>query len=172
MERWKPILGYEGHYEVSDHGHVKSLARTTPRGEVREECIMRPNDVRGYKVVHLHLNGKRTDRYVHRLVLAAFTGPAGKLHGLHRNGDPADNRLENLYYGTVKDNMADRARHGNSNMTTWIGESHPRAVVTEADVRAIKAWPRCKHGIYKAFPHIKVSTIDSIRSRHTWKHVE
>jgi hypothetical protein len=103
--------------------------------------------------------------------MEAFVGPANGLHALHRNGKPSDNRLENLYYGTVKDNMADRARHGNTVTTTWIGEKHPRAILTEADVRAIRAWPRYKPGLYKAFPQFGIPVIDAVRSRHNWKHI-
>jgi hypothetical protein len=161
METWKQIPGFEGYYEVSDRGQVRTAAGR----------VLKPINVRGYRMVHLHADGARSDRYVHRLVLAAFVGPADTLHGLHRNGDPADNRLENLYYGTVKDNMADRTRHGNCAASKWTGEAHPRAVITEDDARAVKAWPYRKPGIYKAFPHIKAPTIDAIRCGRQWKHV-
>ncbi|MBV9919268.1 MAG: NUMOD4 motif-containing HNH endonuclease [Pseudonocardia sp.] len=124
-ERWLPIVGFEGRYEVSDQGRVKSLARLVHRPNpglgrapqmipVRER-IMRPwKHQDGYLGVELRRgDGKRTVRLVHCLVMEAFVGlkPAGMLVR-HLDGDPTDNRLVNLAYGTPSENQLDKVRHG------------------------------------------------------------
>ena len=126
-EQWLPVVGYEGFYEVSDMGRVRSLDRATPMKTATGKMTMRrvagrilkPGTAgRGYPYVNLMREHKRQKtRDVHRLVLEAFVGP--KPDGLvtrHLNGDRLDNRLENLAYGTYSENMADNLRHGTHSM--------------------------------------------------------
>jgi hypothetical protein len=105
-ENWKPISGFEGLYEISDQGNLKSLRRNR---------LMRPsvvNDV-GHLQARLSKMGTVRYAYVHRLVLEAFVGqcPPG-MQCRHLNGDPSDNRLENLRWGTPSEDNYDRIRHG------------------------------------------------------------
>ncbi len=74
-----------------------------------------------YRHVSLHKDGKEHSCYVQRLVLEAFSGekPAG-LHAAHLNGDPSDNRIENLEWKTIAENAQDRILHG----TSLAGEKH------------------------------------------------
>ena len=116
-EIWKPVVGYEGPYEVSDRGKVRSLDRTViyKTGQTRhfkgQPLKLKPHH--GYWRVELNRNGKCACFRVHRLVLAAFVGPLpeGK-EVCHNNGNPGDNRLENLRYGTKSENQRDRIKHG------------------------------------------------------------
>lgn len=117
-ETWKPIPGYEKLYEASDLGNIRTLGRTvqTSAGWTRTQ---RPRKLQGwahdfgYTRFALTRDGQTTHHYGHALVLAAFVGPRPDgLNGLHRNGNPADNRLDNLYYGTQGDNGNDAVRHG------------------------------------------------------------
>lgn len=114
-ERWLPVVGYEGLYEVSDFGRVKSLARNKSNGVWQAGRVLRPGPQRrGYLTVSLcDVAGVKKSRRVHRLVLAAFVGecPPGLLV-CHRNDVPADNRLSNLYYGTRSENSADAFSNG------------------------------------------------------------
>jgi len=124
MERWKPVVGYEGLYEVSDQGRVRSLDRWYDRPASRRKpkpwrrCYpgqmisVAPNGA-GYPRVNLHRNRKREEKLVHWLVLEAFVGPcpAGE-EGLHGNDIKTDNRLSNLRWGTRSDNVKDAIRNG------------------------------------------------------------
>lgn len=118
-EQWLPVAGYEGLYEVSDLGRVKSLHRPRLRGGFWPERILRPGPQRkGYLTVSLcDRFGQRKSSRVHRLVLAAFVGPCPNgMDVLHRNDVPGDNRLVNLYYGTRSENQRDALANGRRGM--------------------------------------------------------
>lgn len=118
-EIWKDVPGYENSYAVSNFGRVKSLARrvrlwTPNAGELTRavaERILRPGPQK--KSGHLTVSlGRRNSRMVHQLVLAAFAGPCPPgLEVLHRDGNPANNRLDNLRYGTRSENLEDIFYH-------------------------------------------------------------
>lgn len=117
IERWLPIPGYEGSYEVSDQGRVRSLTRTIVdrlgRPSRRSGTILRPVASKfGHLNVALWKDGKSASPKVHRIVMAAFVGPlpAG-METCHNNGDPTDNRLSNLRYDTRSSNSMDSVRH-------------------------------------------------------------
>lgn len=132
-ECWRPVVGYERFYEVSDRGRVRSLDRFTsspfPGGIVRKVPVkgrvLKPVISKsGYHTVVLcNGTGRKTRSYVHRLVLAAFSGaqPPDKPVSRHLNGDPQDNRLENLAYGTYSENSHDSIIHGTHN---YAGRTH------------------------------------------------
>ena len=117
IERWRDIPGHPG-YQVSDHGRVRGLDRTTTttNGQVRHykgKILSTPLNTGGYQTVHLYTHGKSRKRYVHALVAEAFIGPRPEgMEVCHNDGDPTNNSLENLRYGTRSDNMLDRVRHG------------------------------------------------------------
>lgn len=125
-ERWRPILGWEGIYEVSDHGRVRSLPRAVPRIDGKRHWrrgqILKPSpNGTGHAQVGLALGGVSTMRLVHRMVLLAFVGePAPSLIGCHNDGDPTNNHLSNLRWDTRRSNNLDTVRHGgnhNANQT-------------------------------------------------------
>lgn len=112
-EAWAFIPGYEGAYQASSLGRVRSVNRTIIRGgrpvRLRGVLLAQTTGNKGYKQVNL-ANG--TTRRVHRLVAAAFLGSQDALQVRHLDGDPANNRLENLAYGTNAVNQQDSVRHG------------------------------------------------------------
>ena len=119
VEQWKPVHGYEGIYEVSSHGRVRSVGRTVTRsdgqvhrlkGKVLSAALAQRG---GYPIVSLYAHGKNKMRYVHSLVAEAFIGtrPEG-MEVCHGDGDPNNNHVENLRYGTQSDNELDKVRHG------------------------------------------------------------
>jgi len=122
-ERFLPIPGYEGRYEVSDQGRIKSLMRGAPR--ILKTSSGRDGHLYAMPCIRVGCSRKL---YVHRAVLLAFRGP--KPEGLvsrHLNGVASDNRLENLVYGTASENMMDSIRHGTHAMAgrTTCPQGHP-----------------------------------------------
>lgn len=118
VEEWKDIVGYEGSYEVSSLGRVRTVERTAVRSNGRPhhvKSIIRKTVTmpKGHLSVRLIKNGKNRTHTVHSLVLTAFTGPrpVGAVCR-HLNGVPDDNRLENLAWGSGSDNQLDAVRHG------------------------------------------------------------
>lgn len=118
MERWLPVLGYEGYYEVSDQGGIRSVDRTivTVLGVTqrkRGRNIAGELDHGGHVRVQLCRGGKKRRVFVHVLILEAFVGPCPTgYEGCHGNGVPGDNHLINLQWGTKAHNARDRVAHG------------------------------------------------------------
>lgn len=133
IEKWKPVLGYEGSYEVSDHGRVRSLGRhiATRWGGSRwlPGRAMRPfvSDS-GYSRITLTGKGNPRKFLVHRLVLESFVEKCPRdMEACHANGVPDDNRLQNLRWDTKSANNNDRVRHGTHHHTrkTHCPQGHP-----------------------------------------------
>jgi len=118
-ERWLPVEGYEGFYEVSDLGRVRSLRRKTASG-YRGGRVLKaaPHPESGHLTLGLSVRNKATTRAVHQLVAVAFMGecPPGQ-EVRHKDGNPANNAASNLIYGTRSENNLDAVRHG----THWNG---------------------------------------------------
>lgn len=135
METWKDIPGYEGCYQVSDEGRVRSLAhhvRLVAHG--RETVRLSPGRVLkpgpsgpfGHVTVAL---GRGNSRLVHQLVLGAFVGPRPTgMEGAHADGNGSNNRLENLRYATRSENNRDRVLQGR----TLLSPEEVARVRTEA----------------------------------------
>jgi hypothetical protein len=104
---WKDVVGYEGIYEVSDQGQIRSVDRMVNcRGGKRmakgKVLAPHPSD-RPYLHVVLQ-NGKRATKRVHKIVAEAFFGPDNGRVIDHKNGIVTDNRVENLEYVTYREN--------------------------------------------------------------------
>lgn len=118
IERWRPIAGFTDLYEVSDQGNVRGRERVVGAANGKTKVIKaKPRQAyqaaSGHLYVDLYHAAKRTKFSVHRLVIETFAGPAPDgTECCHRNGDPTDNRAENLYWGTRSDNLHDAVKHG------------------------------------------------------------
>lgn len=115
-ENWHPVVGFEGLYEVSDQGCVRSIKRRVRCKASALRCahwrtypgkMLRPGRFTPSGHVSVVLGHRRNGSPVHQLVLTAF-GQEGR----HRNGIANDNRLNNLRYGTYADNIRDVFEHG------------------------------------------------------------
>lgn len=115
-EKWRPVPGYEGYYEVSDRGGVRSLTRTFLKGDGRAYTtrgrVLAPLNVRAYRRVGLSREGSTKQFSVHRLVALAFLGNSTGPLVRHLDGDPHNNVVTNLAFGTLSDNYYDMIRHG------------------------------------------------------------
>lgn len=118
-EEWKPVVGYEGLYEVSNRGRVRSLDRVVlmRNGYARPLTgrVLKPGtNTSGYLQVGLRKAKTTYNAPIHRLVCEAFHGPApeGKPWALHRDGDKSRNTPDNLYWGSPKENVADSKAAG------------------------------------------------------------
>lgn len=132
-EEWRPVVGWPG-YEVSTRGRVRSVERVvlrrngtgqTIRGRVLKPATMKKS---GHLQVSLSHDGARRTYCVHTLVLEAFVGPRPEsMEGLHGDGNPANNNIGNLKWGTPTENHLDRVLHGVHHMSkrTSCSQGHP-----------------------------------------------
>lgn len=117
-ERWLPIPGYEGTYEVSDHGRVRSLPRRVIRSDGRPRTIhggiLSPVSTDDGRVTVTLPGTPRRKHKISRLVLTAFVRPPlpGEEACHHPDHDPTNNRLDNLRWDTSSENALDTVRQG------------------------------------------------------------
>jgi hypothetical protein len=180
-EEWRPVVGWEGLYEVSDFGRVRSLDRVTRQksrwggsyNTFRKGRILAsfPNGQYGYLCVGLHHCGRRLTQNIHSLVARAFLGPCPvNMEVCHGPNGHEDNSPSNLSYGTHTDNLSDRTRDG----TELLGERNGNAKADKVIVARVRHLRRSGM-TYKNISEqvgLSVSTICQIVTKRTWKHVQ
>ncbi len=158
---WRRIPGVDSRYVVSDDGRVIG-----PKGTVLRPCA----DRHGYRSVRVHsVNGSASSFRVHRLVMLAFVGPRPLgMQVRHRDGNPANNAVANLCYGTPRENAADKIAHGRE----VLGEQRWSAKLTEADARRIltEARGRTHQSLADEFG-VSRSTVSQICRGVIWPHL-
>jgi hypothetical protein len=131
-ERWSAIPGYEGLYEASTLGAIRSVDRFINGRIVGHKSkvkgrILTPALVSGYPRVDLSKQGKSRSVFVHLLVLESFVGPRPPMMVCcHADGDKLNNNVRNLRWDTQSANMLDARAHG----TIADGERNGNAAVT------------------------------------------
>lgn len=160
QDTWKCIPGWEQLYWCSYHGKIKS-----------KKQILKPSIQKcGHLRVSLSKNGKITYHLVHKLILLSFIGkkPKGK-ECCHKDGNPANNKLSNLYYGTRSENISDAKKHG----TFPMGNNRPGAKLTNE--QAIKIYSLCslefKDRYIAELFNVSVGCIVQIRLGNNWKEI-
>lgn len=139
-EHWKSLdpFGFFG-YDVSNLGRIRSYhIKAPPAGRLAEKPlrILVASASSGYRGVHLYdKNGKRIFKGLHTLVALAFLGdkPEGAFV-LHKDGNPLNNNIGNLYYGNAVDNSRDARQHG----TLAQGERSGVSKISRADAIKIR----------------------------------
>lgn len=174
-EAWKPVVGYEGLYEVSNHGNVRSLDRTIHHvGDsrirtIRGRTLRQFEDRKRYLWVNLSRAGeKQKVGKVHRLVAEAFLSmPEPGQVVRHLDGNVQNNHVENLLWGTPRENSDDMVSMGNSTR----GEKAYNAVLTLAIVREARILHATGRHSYRALSiryGISTGTLASAISRQSW----
>jgi hypothetical protein len=174
---WKAVPGFEGLYEASTDGQIRSLDRivtyTKRDGRLVErrykgKTLVPGLNARGYEIVTLcSPDNKHHTKAVHRLVLETFVRPRKDSEECrHLDGNIRNNRLDNLCWGTSKENMADKVAHG-----TWVrGSRVGNSRLTEVQVREIKARLAQKeaHRSIALDYGVKTVTISAISAGRNW----
>ncbi len=143
-EEWRAVAGYEGLYEVSNQGRVRSLARVVRKSDGTKQTyagrILRSAvTAGGYRIVALSRGGKTVTKTVHRLVATAFLPRADERDVVnHINFDRADARVENLEWVTQAQNCRHTISAGRWLAPRCRGEDAGCAKLTERDVVAIR----------------------------------
>jgi len=158
-EIWKDIPNYEGMYQVSNLGNVRSRKYGSFKLLNLFQCH------NGYLNVKLRRDNKTFTCYVHRLVLQSFLSNS-KLDVNHKNGIKSDNRLENLEYCSRSENI----RHAYTNGLSACGEKHYNSKLTIEQVKEIRHGHKNKtqQEISRIY-NVTQSVISNIRLGKTWK---
>lgn len=169
IEIWKAIPGYDGHYEASNLGRVRSLDRVSA-GRRYKGRVLRSNPAAtgGYLMVTLYLDGASEPLYVHAAVLLAFVGerPAGA-QACHYDGNAKNNLVTNLRWDTRSANMKDAVRHG----TIPSGEDCRFAKLTNREVEDIRRlydhYNVTQRSLARQF-NVTQATVSRAINRSTW----
>ena len=168
---WKPVVGWEGFYEVSDRGELRSVTRRVPSSNGHDRIqhgqhkrIHKDKD--GYARASLQRPGRKETAQMHVLVCEAFHGPRQPGSEVcHANDIRDDNRAENLSWGTRQSNAAEMAERDRIK-----GEKHPRAKLTAFQVfmlREIPSYRGINNDLAAAF-NVGRGTIRTMRSGQNW----
>ena len=175
QEIWKPVVGYEGLYEVSNKGQIKSLPKGIGRIGVNhrfnKERIRRQFISNGYYSVSLDGKEKPTCKGVHRLVMEAFCPISKKREVNHKDGNRLNNNLENLEWVTSKENKKHAFETGLCDHRK--GEGLYNSKFTEGQIKDIRQmWREGKTqtSIAKIFGVTK-GCINHIIHKRNWRHV-
>ena len=185
-EIWKDIEGYEGLYQVSNLGRVKSLNRDHQANSrwgktmkrVIKEKLLKEDKTGRYLRVSLSKNGIKQRFSINRLVAQAFIpNIKNKPQVNHKDGNRDNNQVENLEWCTAKENMQ-HARSNNLITNIPIGENHPSSKLSKKNAIKIKKiakiGTRSRPGnINKLAKEYGVNrvTITDIVHQKTWKHI-
>lgn len=134
-EVWKDVVGYEGYYQVSNLGRVRSLDRELPHSRnstyIKRGRVLKP--IYGgdnYQMVCLRVNNKPKNQYIHRLVATTFIGkPQGNMEVNHKDGDKKNNKVSNLEWVTSSENTRHAYKNG------LLNSKHARKKVIGTNIK-------------------------------------
>lgn len=167
-EEWRLLPGFNGWYEVSNWGRVRSNAPwgSAPPKEPRYLTLKIHRD--GYLQVSLRSDGRAKLVQVHRLVALAWHGkPRSGEEVRHLDGSRTNNKASNLCWGTPKENAADRRLHG----TDRLGERHGKSKLSPGQVKEILGSTDSDTALASRFG-VSRGNIWSIRKKKSWSHIE
>ena len=171
-EIWKDVKGYEGLYQVSSYGRVKSLERLKlNKGKmvkIEERFLTLAKNYKGYPITYLYKNGKRKTITVHRLVAMNFIeNPKNKPQVNHKNGIKTDNTVENLEWVTNQENQIHAQKHG-LNCTNHVELSNEKECFQFKSIQeAFRFLNKTASGKYK-----KIIDTDKMFFGYYWKYIQ
>lgn len=177
MEIWKDVKGYEGAYQVSSFGRVRSLDRKVPSKygkfrKVKGMILKQGADKDGYKKVNLKKSQKGKSSRVHRLVAEAFiNNPENKPQVNHINGIKNDNRLLNLEWATLSENRQHAYDTGLQGSESRKGTKSNFNKLTEEQVLAIRKAAEHQNITQKKLAkvyNVTTGCIQSVISKKSW----
>jgi len=169
-EIWKPIPSYEGLYEISNTGKIKSLPKSGSGNSLSEKIMNDFDNGKGYRYITLTNKTKRRNFYVHRLLAESFISNPGKKPFVnHLDGNKANNKLSNLEWSTESENM----EHASVLGLLPSGEKNHLSKLKEIDIKQIRLlWQSGTHrDIIKAKYSISYAQIHRIVNNQCWKYV-
>ena len=170
-EIWKDIIGYEGLYQISNFGQLKSLSRKS-NGEFGK--IRKPeNNGRGYLSISLSKNSKSKHFYIHRLVAKAFiSNPQDKPEVNHKQGIKFDNIAIGLEWVTKKENIEHAVKIGLYKIGNREGENNNNAKLTDVKAKKIYYYSQL-HSVKETYEKFNTTknTVNQIKHKRTWKHL-
>lgn len=175
VEQWLPVMGFEGSYEISDLGRVKSLKRIAKHNyggfrEVPEKILSQGN--KRYCRVVFSVEAKHFTFLVHRLVGINFIpNPENKATINHKKGNRKDNRKISLEWNTIKEN----ANHSyDTGLSKTHSEKHHSAKLKNSDIPNIIE--KCKNGFKQCdvakMYNVSDSTISAIITKRKWNRIK
>jgi len=173
-EEWRPVLGYNGRYEVCNLGI--GIRTNLRRNKRILKAVKKPIEQSGHWYVSITVNGVRKKKYLHTAVLEVFDCP--RPYGLecrHLDGNPDNNHINNLKWGTHSENSQDSIKHGTFNFVGVFGSKHHNAILNEKKVAQIRKILMDKSMQRKDIASkfgVCASTIDYIRIGKIWPHVK
>lgn len=166
-KHWKDIKDYKGLYQISNSGQVRRIWKNHTR-------TLKPGCWNQYLCVHLWRQNRQTTYKIHTLVLNNFVGlcPAG-MECRHLDGNPKNNKLNNLKWGTRSENQRDAVKHGTSSQPDNSGSKNGHAKLTEIQVVKIN------NLLTEGKSHVCISkmfcvsrkTVYDIDNGLTWRHI-
>ena len=166
----RPVPGFP-RYLVGDDGSVWSRRWRKRPGDRQWRRLSPAITAKGYPQVNLCRGGRTHSVKVHRLVLRAFVGeaPANQPECRHLDGDPTNNHLGNLAWGSRQDNVDDQKRHGTIN----AGRRNGRAKLTASSVLAIHDLRASGWNVPQLADLFKIgkTTVDHVIKGDTWRHL-
>jgi hypothetical protein len=172
-EIWKDIPGYEGRYQASDQGRIRSLDRRvrtvsrfgTETTRLVKGRVLKPQTA--WNANYLHVRIEDSTELIQHLVALAFIGPRPDgLEVAHNGGNPKNNAARNLRYATTKSNAEDKIAHG----TSGKGSANTQAKLTDAQVLRVKSSTTTAKAL-AAELGVHVNHISRIRRGERWGHL-
>ena len=178
MEEWRDVAGYNGKYQVSNLGNVRSIDRTFVNAcgvrVTRKGFPLKPMlNQGGYLKVTMHKRGKVNTEVVHRLVAEAFIPNNKHLPQVnHKDGDKSNNAVSNLEWCTSLENMHHAAQKGLRNNALEYAKSKRKAVIATNIETGEESFYESIHAAEKIFGNHVTNVLSGLRNKttgHTFK---